>query len=103
MKLTHLLAVASIATRGKKTTPSTSITQPILHSPNRQGTVLEPLPDANFKVMLENGKAVTASISQLMKPSRSILPGDIVTIELMQGSQKHGSIISQQPRFELIG
>jgi translation initiation factor IF-1 len=47
------------------------------------GTVLEPLPNAMFKVELENGHKVLAHISGKMRMHYiRILPGDKVTVEL---------------------
>ena len=48
-----------------------------------EGTVVEPLPNAMFKVELENGHQVLAHISGKMRMHYiKILPGDKVTIEL---------------------
>jgi translation initiation factor IF-1 len=48
-----------------------------------EGTVIEPLPNANFKVELENGHQVLAHISGKMRMHYiRILPGDRVTVEL---------------------
>lgn len=48
-----------------------------------QGTILETLPNANFKVELENGQVVLAYISGKMRMHFiKILPGDKVTVEL---------------------
>ena len=48
-----------------------------------EGTVLEPLPNAMFRVELENGHRVLAHISGKMRMHFiKILPGDKVTIEL---------------------
>ncbi|MCG9876649.1 MAG: translation initiation factor IF-1 [Leptospiraceae bacterium] len=47
------------------------------------GIVLEPLPNAMFKVELENGHKVLAHISGKMRMHYiRILPGDKVTVEL---------------------
>ncbi|EPG74001.1 translation initiation factor IF-1 [Leptospira fluminis] len=47
------------------------------------GTVLEPLPNAMFRVELENGHKVLAHISGKMRMHYiRILPGDKVTVEL---------------------
>ena len=47
------------------------------------GTVTEPLPNAMFKVELENGHKVLAHISGKMRMHYiRILPGDKVTVEL---------------------
>lgn len=48
-----------------------------------KGTVVEALPNANFKVELENGHIVLAHISGKLRMNYiRILPGDSVTLEL---------------------
>ena len=48
-----------------------------------EGTVVEPLPNAMFRVELENGHKVLAHISGKMRMHWiRILPGDKVTVEL---------------------
>ena len=48
-----------------------------------EGTVLEALPNAMFKVELENGHEILAHISGKMRMHYiKILPGDKVTVEL---------------------
>ncbi len=48
-----------------------------------QGTVIEPLPNTEFKVELENGNVVTAHLSGKMRMHYiKILPGDEVTVQL---------------------
>lgn len=48
-----------------------------------EGTVLETLPNAMFKVELENGHIILAHISGKMRMHYiKILPGDMVTIEM---------------------
>ncbi|MDP6460261.1 MAG: translation initiation factor IF-1, partial [Gemmatimonadota bacterium] len=48
-----------------------------------EGTVVEPLPNASFRVELENGHKVLAHISGKMRMHFiKILPGDKVTVEL---------------------
>ena len=48
-----------------------------------QGTLVEPLPNTEFKVELENGTTVTAHLSGKMRMHFiKILPGDKVTVEL---------------------
>ena len=48
-----------------------------------QGEVVENLPNATFRVMLENGHVVLGHISGKMRMHYiSILPGDKVTVEL---------------------
>lgn len=48
-----------------------------------EGTVVEPLPNAMFRVELENGMVVLAHISGKMRMHYiRILPGDKVTVEI---------------------
>jgi translation initiation factor IF-1 len=48
-----------------------------------EGTVVEKLPNAMFKVVLENGHEVLAHISGKLRMNYiKILPGDKVTLEL---------------------
>ena len=48
-----------------------------------EGTVVETLPNAMFKVELENGHQVTAHISGKLRMNFiKILPGDKVTLEM---------------------
>ena len=48
-----------------------------------EGTIIEPLPNAMFRVELENGHKVLAHISGKMRMHYiRILPGDQVTVEL---------------------
>ena len=58
-----------------------------------EGTVLETLPNAMFKVELENGHKVLAHISGKMRMHFiKILPGDKVTIELSPYDLTRGRI-----------
>lgn len=48
-----------------------------------EGTVLEPLPNAMFRVELENGHTILATISGKIRMNYiRILPGDKVKVEL---------------------
>ena len=59
-----------------------------------EGTVLEPLPNAMFRVELENGHQVLAHISGKMRMHFiKILPGDTVTVELSQYDLTRGRIV----------
>ncbi len=59
-----------------------------------EGTVLEPLPNAMFKVELENGHKVLAHISGKMRMNFiRILPGDKVMVELSPYDLNRGRII----------
>jgi len=58
------------------------------------GTILETLPNANFKVELENSHKVLAHISGKMRMHFiKILPGDKVTVELSPYDLNRGRII----------
>ena len=58
-----------------------------------EGTVVEPLPNAMFKVRLENGHVVLAHISGKMRMHYiRILPGDKVTVELSPYDLTRGRI-----------
>ncbi|MDR3308017.1 MAG: translation initiation factor IF-1 [Coriobacteriales bacterium] len=58
-----------------------------------EGIVVEPLPNAMFKVELENGHVVLAHISGKMRMHYiRILPGDKVTVELSPYDLNRGRI-----------
>lgn len=58
-----------------------------------EGTVVEPLPNAMFKVELENGHSVLAHISGKMRMHYiRILPGDRVQVELTPYDLSRGRI-----------
>jgi translation initiation factor IF-1 len=57
------------------------------------GTVVEPLPNAMFRVELENGHRILAHISGKMRMHFiKILPGDKVTVELSPYDLTRGRI-----------
>ena len=59
-----------------------------------EGTVVETLPNTNFKVELENGHQILAHISGKLRMNYiKILPGDKVTIELSPYDLSKGRII----------
>ncbi len=59
-----------------------------------EGTVVEPLPNAMFRVELENGHRVLAHISGKMRMNFiKILPGDRVTVELSAYDLTRGRIV----------
>ena len=59
-----------------------------------EGTVLEALPNTNFKVELENGHQVLAHISGKLRMNYiKILPGDKVKLELSPYDLTKGRII----------
>ena len=58
-----------------------------------EGTVLEPLPNAMFRVELDNGHIVLAHVSGKMRMHYiKILPGDKVTLELSPYDLNRGRI-----------
>ena len=59
-----------------------------------EGTVIEALPNTNFKVELENGHHVLAHISGKLRMNYiKILPGDKVKVELSPYDLTRGRII----------
>jgi translation initiation factor IF-1 len=59
-----------------------------------KGTVLETLPNANFKVKLENGKTLMAHVSGKMRMHYiRILPGDKVVLQISSYDLQKGRII----------
>lgn len=58
-----------------------------------EGRVVEALPNTNFKVELENGRQIMATISGKLRMNYiRILPGDKVTIELSPYDLTRGRI-----------
>jgi translation initiation factor IF-1 len=58
-----------------------------------EGTVIEPLPNAMFRVELENGHKVLAHVSGKIRMHYiKILPGDRVTVELSPYDLSRGRI-----------
>jgi translation initiation factor IF-1 len=58
-----------------------------------EGTVLEPLPNAMFRVELSNGHKILAHISGKMRMNYiKILPGDKVTVEMSPYDLTRGRI-----------
>ncbi|HEY9582328.1 MAG TPA: translation initiation factor IF-1 [Savagea sp.] len=58
-----------------------------------EGTIVEALPNANFKVELENGHEVLAHVSGKIRMHYiRILPGDKVTVELSPYDLTRGRI-----------
>jgi translation initiation factor IF-1 len=59
-----------------------------------EGTVIEPLPNAMFRVELENGHKVLAHISGKMRMHYiRILPGDRVLVELSPYDLDRGRVV----------
>jgi translation initiation factor IF-1 len=58
-----------------------------------EGTVIEPLPNAMFRVELDNGHKILAHVSgKMRKYFIRILPGDRVTVELSPYDLTRGRI-----------
>jgi translation initiation factor IF-1 len=76
-----------------KSTRSTTLSKPKEDAIVMEGTVLEPLPNAMFRVELENGHNVLAHISGKMRMHYiRILPGDKVQVELTPYDLQRGRI-----------
>ncbi len=59
-----------------------------------EGKVIEPLPNAMFRVELENGHEITAHISGKMRMHYiKILPGDKVKVEMSPYDLSKGRIV----------
>ena len=59
-----------------------------------RGTVIDPLPNAMFKVELENGHVVLAHVSGKIRMNYiRILPGDKVTVALSPYDLQRGRIV----------
>ena len=80
------------------TTPSPDFKESHLPKPKEdaivlEGTVVEPLPNAMFRVELENGHKVLAHSSGKMRMHRiRILPGDKVQVEITPYDLSRGRI-----------
>lgn len=62
-----------------------------------EGTVVETLPNAMFRVQLKNGHKVLAHISGKMRMNYiRILPGDVVRVEMSPYDLTRGRIIYRQ-------
>lgn len=60
----------------------------------REGVVIEALPNAFFKVLLDDGKEVTGFLSGKMRLNRiKILLGDKVSLEMTPYDEKKGRIV----------
>lgn len=58
------------------------------------GTVEELLPNATFKIILDNGHEILGHLSGKMRMNKiRILPGDVVTVEMTPYDLKKGRII----------
>lgn len=60
----------------------------------REGRVIEALPNAFFKVVLDDGKEIMGFLSGKMRLNRiTILPGDKVTLEMSPYDDSKGRIV----------
>jgi translation initiation factor IF-1 len=65
-----------------------------------EGTILEALPNAMFRVELDNGHKVLAHISGKMRMHFiKILPGDRVTLQFSPYDLNRGRIIHRKKQF----
>ena len=79
--------------RPKVTTKETHLAKPKEDAIVLEGTILESLPNAMFRVELENGHKVLAHISGKMRMHYiRILPGDKVQVELTPYDLTRGRI-----------
>lgn len=61
---------------------------------NKKGVVLEALPNAFFKVKLEDGREVLAHLSGKMRLNFiRVFPGDDVLVEVSDYDEKRGRIV----------
>ena len=66
-----------------------------------EGTVMERLPNAMFRVKLDNGHLMLAHVSGKMRMHYIvILPGDRVTVELSPYDLTRGRIIFRGPKSQ---
>jgi len=91
----HLLSVLRFVTdRACPATRNTWESLPKKDAIEVEGTVTEPLPNAMFRVQLENGHNVLAHISGKMRMHYiRILPGDRVLVELSPYDLTRGRIV----------
>jgi len=62
-----------------------------------KGVVTETLPNASFRVKLDNGKEILAYISGKMRMYKiKILPGDKVTVEMTPYDEERGRIVYRE-------
>lgn len=63
----------------------------------KEGTIIEGLPNANFRVKLDDGSEILAHISGKMRMNFiKILAGDKVVIELSPYDNKRGRIVYRE-------
>lgn len=60
----------------------------------KKGTITEALPNANFRVKLDDGKEIICHLAGKMRMYKiKVLPGDRVTVEMTPYDEKRGRII----------
>jgi translation initiation factor IF-1 len=63
----------------------------------KKGKVIESLPNANFRVLLEDGKEVLCHVAGKLRIYKiKILPGDEVEVEISPYDEKRGRIIRRK-------
>jgi translation initiation factor IF-1 len=63
----------------------------------KRGKVIESLPNANFKVLLEDGKEILCHVAGKLRIYKiKILPGDEVEVEISPYDEKRGRIIKRK-------
>jgi translation initiation factor IF-1 len=63
----------------------------------KKGIVIESLPNANFKVKLEDGKEILCHVGGKLRLYKiKILPGDKVTVEISPYDEKRGRIVYRE-------
>jgi translation initiation factor IF-1 len=76
-----------------RTCRSTTLAKPKEDAIVLEGTVTEPLPNAMFRVELENGHTVLSHLAGKMRTNYiRVLPGDRVTVELSPYDLTRGRI-----------
>ena len=97
----HLESVPRAPDPGKTTFEGTSWSLPKKDAIEVEGTVVEPLPNAMFRVKLDNDHLVLAHISGKMRMHYiRILPGDRVLVELSPYDLTRGRVVY---RYKWIG
>jgi len=60
----------------------------------KEGRVIEALPNAFFKIVLDDGKEILGFLSGKMRMNKiTILPGDKVSVEMTQYDDSKGRIV----------
>ena len=60
----------------------------------KEGRVIEALPNAFFKIILEDGRQITGFLSGKMRMNKiTILPGDKVSLEMTPYDESKGRIV----------